>query len=237
MVVFNGNRKWIVFNCLMLCFILFGGQFSTLLFAQLTTNNPWSNTAKQLTIFRPGDAVRIQVLKLDLEETENEILSGDYPINPRGYIVMPIIGEVRVSGLTEVELTQTLQKEFEVYLKNLYVSVRPLIRVTMQGAFQRPGAYRVDPSNSLWDLVAIAGGPAGNCDLKDMWVERGGKVVMKKNLLDDFEKGRSLEDVGIESGDQIIVPARGNMDFWVYINIINLLTSIVILYLRLRAGW
>ncbi|MBN2030722.1 polysaccharide biosynthesis/export family protein [bacterium] len=230
------NIMRIVFKYFIIGQFLLGGSFSSLLNAQLTTDYQWSNTAKTLTIFRPGDAVRIQVMKLDLEAVGNDILSGDYGIDSRGYIIMPLIGEVRVSGLTEVELMQSLREKLEAYMKNLYVSVRPLIRVTMQGAFQRPGAYRIDPSASLHDLVTLAGGPTYNCDLSGMVVERGGKVV-KKNLLESFEEGYSLEDAGIESGDQIIAPAQGRMDFYFYINIINLLASMVLLYLRLRSGY
>ncbi len=230
------NVMQVVFKYFIIGQLLCWGLFSLPLEAQLTTDPQWSNTAKTLTIFRPGDGVRIQVMRLDLEATDNDILSGQYGIDSRGYILMPIIGEVRVSGLTEIELIQTLREKLEVYMKNLYVSVRPLIRVTMQGAFQRPGAYRIDPSASLHDLVSIAGGPTANCDLPGMVVERGGKVV-KKNLLESFEEGYSLEDAGIESGDQIIAPAKGRMDFYFYINIINLLASIVLLYLRLRSGY
>ena len=141
MTLFKSNIMRIVFKYLMIGHILFGRQFSAILFAQLTTNSQWSETAKALTIFQPGDAVNIQVMKLDLEDARNEFFSGIYTINPNGYIVMPFIGEIRVRGLTEIELMQTLQEELNIYMTNLYVSVRPLIRVTMQGAFQRPGNY------------------------------------------------------------------------------------------------
>ncbi len=198
-------------------------------------NGRWSNSAKSLTIFQPGDAVRIQVWQLYEEQNRNINLDGDYPINNAGFIVMPLIGEIKVRGLTVYELMTALTEKLKQYLQNPYVVVHPLIRLTMQGAFNRPGSYRVDPASSLWDLVAEAGGPAANCNLKKMVVERGGKTVIK-DLLKSFENGYSLDDVGIESGDQIIASARQTMDLGVMLVIINLFASMLLLYLRLRLG-
>jgi protein involved in polysaccharide export with SLBB domain len=195
----------------------------------------WSKSAKSLTIFQPGDAVRIHVWELYQEQATSINLNGDYPINQAGFIIMPLIGEVKVRGLTVYELMNTLQEKLKEYLHNPYIEVHPLIRLVMQGAFNRPGSYRVDPANSLWDLVAEAGGPAANCDLKKMAVERGGKVVIK-DLLQSFENGYSLEEVGIESGDQIIAYPRGTIDIATLLVIINLFASMFILYLRLRYG-
>jgi polysaccharide export outer membrane protein len=226
-IVFQGFTRIIV--------ILFFMLLSDKLFCQTNFNFQWSESVKSLTIFQPGDAVQIQIWELYQEERRNLNLSGDYPINPEGYIIMPIIGQVKVKGLTVFELMQLLREKFMLYLKNPYICVRPLIRVTMQGAFNRPSSYRVDPSNSLWDLVDMAGGPAANCDLRRMWVERSGKVVIK-SLLESFEKGYSLEEVGIESGDQIIAPARGRWNLGMLISVVNLLASIFLLILRLKSG-
>jgi protein involved in polysaccharide export with SLBB domain len=206
------------------------------LHAQSDFETRWSKTASSLTVFQPGDAVRIQIWELYEEERRNLNLSNDYPINADGYIIMPLIGEVKVKGLTAYELMQYLEERFRAYLRNPFVYVRPLIRVTMQGAFNRPGSYRVDPASSLWDLVALADGPDRGCDLEGMWVERGGKVVIDE-LLNSFEKGYSLEDVGIESGDQIMAPHRAGLNFGLILSIINVVTSVVLLYLRLRYRW
>lgn len=204
--------------------------------AQSDFETKWSKTASSLIVFQPGDAVRIQIWELYEEERRNLNLSNDYPINAEGYIIMPLIGEVKVKGLTAYELMQYLEERFKAYLRNPFVYVRPLIRVTMQGAFNQPGSYRVDPSSSLWDLVALAGGPDRGCDLRGMWVERGGKVVIDE-LLNSFERGYSLEDVGIESGDQIMAPHRTGLNLGLILSMINLITSIVLLYLRLRYRW
>lgn len=229
----QSKKLILVFQCFIIVF--FGALFLFTLdsFGQDQFQTNWSNSVRSLTIFQPGDAVRIRVWELYQGGNRNLDLNGDYAINTEGIIIMPIIGEIRIKGLTQYELMQLLEDKLKAYLRNPYVYVRPLIRVTMQGAFNRPGSYRVDPSASLWDLVRLAGGPRANCDLRKIEVERGGKVIIK-NLLESFEEGYSLEEVGIESGDQIMVPQRGSMNLGVLLGMINLVASIVLLYLRLR---
>lgn len=205
------------------------------LYSQSRFNSHWSETAKSLSTFQPGDAVLIQIWELYQDERRNINLSGQYPIDTEGFIIMPIIGEVKVKGLTSYELMQTLKDKFVLYLKNPYIYVRPLIRVTLQGAFNRPGSYRVDPSRSLWDLIDMAGGPASNCDIGRIRVERGGDVVIE-DLLNSFEKGYSLEEIGVETGDQIIAPARGGWNLGTLISVVNLMASMLLLFLRLRTG-
>ena len=228
------NKKLIiVFQCFIVVF--FGSLFLLALksFGQDQFQTNWRNSVRSLTIFQPGDAVRIRVWELYQGGNRNLNLNGDYAINTEGIIIMPILGEIRIKGLTQYELMQLIEEKLKAYLRNPYVYVRPLIRVTMQGAFNHPGSYRVDPSSSLWDLVKLAGGPRSNADLRKIEVERGGEVVIK-NLLSSFEEGYSLEEVGIESGDQIMVAQRGSMNLGVLLGMINLVASIVLLYLRLR---
>jgi len=202
--------------------------------AQDRGDSRWSKSAGTLTIFQPGDAVRIQVWDL-YEERSTLNLSNDYPIDPQGNVIMPILGEIKVKGLTVFELKKVLEDKLKAYLRNPLVAVQPLIRITLHGAFIRPGAYRVPPSVSLWEAIALSGGPRGDCDLKRLAIERGGKKVIP-NLLDSFEKGYSLEDIGVESGDQIFAPTKGFWNLNIFMAFVNLLTSLALLYLRLTGG-
>jgi polysaccharide export outer membrane protein len=222
-----------VFHSVILFIFIAICVFPGTIFSQETGRQDWRNSAKSLTVFQPGDAVRIQIWELYQDERRNINLSADYPINPEGFIIMPLVGEVRVKGLTIFELMQSLEERYAAYLMNPYIYVRPLVRITMQGAFNQPGAYRIDPQSSLWDLVAQAGGPTARCDLKRISVERGGKVVIR-DLLSSFEKGYSLEEIGIESGDQIRAPARFLINLPFFMNIIGSVGTLLLLYLRIR---
>lgn len=224
-----------VFHDVIMIFLFFFLVSVKNLAAQEVEIPEWSKTAGSLTVFQPGDAVRIEIWELYPDERLNINITRDYPINPEGYIVMPLVGPVKVRGLTVYELMQDLEEKYRVYLRAPYIHVRPLIRITLQGAFNQPGSYRADPSSSLWDLVAMAGGPNSRADLKRMYVERGGKIIIKR-LLESFESGYALEEVGIETGDQIIVPIRRGINLQTMVVIINLFASLALLYLRLRYG-
>jgi protein involved in polysaccharide export with SLBB domain len=215
--------------------ILMIGVLPVLALPQGRADISWSKTAKSLAVFQPGDAIRIQVWELYQKENRNLPLSGDYPINPDGMIIMPLLGEIKVKGMTNYELMQILKEKFSNYLNDPFIYVRPLIRVTMQGAFIRPGAYRVDPASSLWDLIQLAGGPDANCDLEKIRVERSGNIAIR-NLLNSFEKGYSLEEIGIESGDQIIGGWRGGWNLGTLINMVNFLATVLLLWLRLKGS-
>ena len=51
-------------------------------------------------------------------------LSGDYQIDPSGYVSLPLAGTVKAAGLIEAELEQELSKKFRSeYLRNPKVTV------------------------------------------------------------------------------------------------------------------
>ncbi|NIR72165.1 hypothetical protein GWN42_10515 [candidate division KSB1 bacterium] len=134
-------------------------------------------------------------------------LNGEYPIDSRGNVFLPLIGEIKVVGHNPKTLSEHLKEKFSPYLQDPVIIVEPLIRVTMLGSFKRPGTYLIEPDASFWQLVDKAGGPRDNSNLKKMWVERGGKVI-KKDILSGFERAYSLQEMGIYSGDQVFIPDR-----------------------------
>lgn len=184
--------------------------------------------------FYPGDAVRITVIEIGRSaDRETFNISGDYKINSLGNIMLPLIGNVKVVGHDRVTLANQLVELFSPYLKEPYITTMPLIRVTLMGAFNRPGSYRISPESSLWALIEMADGPRENCDLNSMRVERGRRILLK-NLLEQFEKGYSLDDIGIRSGDQIIAKGKSNLGFRDIMSYIYFVMSAVSFYLTIR---
>ena len=184
--------------------------------------------------FYPGDAVRITVIEIGRTTERTTLnLSGDYKINGRGLIMLPLIGEVKVVGHDRVSLAKQLVELYSPYLKEPYITTMPLIRVTLMGTFNKPGSYRISPESSLWELIEMAEGPQADCDLNSLRVERAGKVVMK-NLLQQFERGHSLEDIGIRSGDQIIAKGRSNFGFREIMNYSYFIMTAISLYFSIR---
>ena len=177
-----------------------------------------SQSSTQSGRLRAGDGVRIMVWKeLDNQARVEDLgVAGDQLIDASGNIMVPSLGEVKAAGLTPQTLAEVLQQQLEI--KKIRIVCAPLIRVTVLGAVQRPGSYLVQPKESLWELITKAGSPTNDADVRRIHVIRSGRKVTE-NLLEAFEKAHSLDQMGVQSGDQVVVPGHGGFsadDFFRY---------------------
>jgi len=200
----------------------------------MTSSGLVAQTTIRTNEFYPGDAVRITVVELGRGSGQRQLnLNGDYKINGMGYIMLPLLGTVKVVGYDRTSLAKHLAELYSPYLKDPYITTMPLIRLTLMGAFNKPGSYRISPESSLWELIEMAEGPRENCDLNSIRVERGGRVLLK-NLLEQFERGYSLEDIGIRSGDQIIAKGKSSIGIREIMNYTYFIMTAVSLYFNIR---
>lgn len=185
--------------------------------------------------FAPGDGVRISVWRdpsfAGREGTQDLGLNGDFIIDNKGYIQLPIIGEIRAVGQTRKNLASAIEDSLRILAWTMQATCTPLIRITLLGAVNRPGSYLIEPQGSLWGLINLAGGPANNADVRKIYVRRSGKKVIK-NLLDSFEHAHSLEQIGVRSGDQIYVPGVSNITFRTVVDFVTLTASLTVLYFQ-----
>lgn len=146
---------------------------------------------------RPGDVVRLKIWR-------EPDFSGDYPVDETGTVVFPRLGPVRVASVTADSLKASLVRSYAAYLVNPSIEVTALRRVKVLGAVKSPGLYQVDPTMSVADALALAGGVAGD--------GRGDHVELVRNgarLQTDIRSDTRLADTPIRSGDQLYVPQRG----------------------------
>jgi len=192
-------------------------------------------TGKTSGDFAAGDGVRVKVWRDVSVTSQSDIgslgLSGDFLIDNRGYVLLPIIGEMRAVGHTRRNLSLAIEDSLNIRAARVMCS--PLIRVTLLGAVNKPGSYLIEPRESLWNLIAEAGGPGNNIDLKKIYVERGGETVIK-GLREAFEQAHSLEQLGVRSGDQIYVPGKSNFSIRTVVDYATLTASVVLLYFQFR---
>jgi polysaccharide biosynthesis/export protein len=105
-----------------------------------------------------GDAVRVTVFQQPDMTTETRI-------SEKGVIAMPLIGEVKVAGLSKPEAASVIAGKLKdgQFLKNPQVAVAVTTlrskQVSVLGAVARPGRYALDDtSTQLSDVLAAAGG-------------------------------------------------------------------------------
>ena len=105
-----------------------------------------------------GDAIRVTVY-------QQPDLTTEARINERGLVAMPLIGEVKLAGLSQAEAATAIGESLKKgkYLKNPQVAVALTTlrskQVSVLGLVARPGRYALDDTSSnLSDVIAAAGG-------------------------------------------------------------------------------
>jgi polysaccharide export outer membrane protein len=143
-----------------------------------------------------GDKVRVTIFN-------EKDLSGDFDVNDQGLLALPLIGQVKVGGLSLSE-TQDLitQKYGKDYLVNPRVNVevlnyRPFF---ILGEVKNPGSYPYVNGISIVNAVALAGGytPRANHD----------RIVVKRASDPAAGEQPVREDSPVLPGDVIRVLER-----------------------------
>lgn len=67
-----------------------------------------------------------------------------YLVDASGSIEFPVLGKLKVSGLSRTEVLQMLQKKIGVYIKNPIINLRIMnFKVSVQGEVNLPGSYPI----------------------------------------------------------------------------------------------
>jgi hypothetical protein len=143
----------------------------------------------------PGDMIRVDF------SVERQ-LNGAFAIDETHRVGLPLLGWTDVGGIPGAQLRDSLALAYEAQIRNQTVQITLLRRIRVLGAVQQPGLYHVDPTMSLIDAIALAGGPTQNGKLDGIEIIRGGAVIA--NEIADTELVGSY----VRSGDQIMVPER-----------------------------
>jgi polysaccharide biosynthesis/export protein len=147
---------------------------------------------------RPGDA-------LDIRVWPSAELSGEFPIEDTGMVHLPLLGAVRAVGIPISQLREELRSGYAQSMQSPVISVTPMFRVTVTGEVQRPGIQIVTPSQTLFDVIGMAGGFRGDADTENVRIVRPGQVI-DFNALRAMETGEGMDAIALRSGDHIVVP-------------------------------
>src|SRR5688500_4327874 len=131
-------------------------------------------------------------------------MSADYQVGANGQVVLPRLGTMDVTAWPADSLQSFLTEKYRVYLNNPSIEVQLLRRVTVTGAVRTPGVYPLDPTLTIADAIALAGGPAPDGKRDKVEIRRGGKMITA-----DLRNDLLIADSPIRSGDQLYVPTRG----------------------------
>jgi len=171
-------------------------------------------------VLGPGDEVRVDVFGAPE-------YGGDFVLLSDGTIILPVTGQIALSGLTLSGASEAIAQRYAPYLRSPSVSLstntlRPL-QVGVVGAVERPGTYTVPVQSNgtvtfprLTDALRLAGGVSSQADIRDIEIYRpdrfGQAQVLRVNLFSLLQDGNMAGDVVLRSGDTIAIPVATALD-------------------------
>jgi polysaccharide export outer membrane protein len=163
-----------------------------------------------------GDQVRVTVFQYP-------DLTTDTRISQTGTITFPLIGEVKIGGLTPAGAGTEIARQLKrgKYMLNPQVTVVMTElrsrQVSVLGQVNRPGRYAIDDTSAkLTDVLALAGGvsPIG-ADTVSIVLNRHGKTEkLEIDVAAMVRDGDLSKNIDIQNGDTVYVPRAPT--FYVY---------------------
>ena len=147
-------------------------------------------------LLRPGDIVRLRIWR-------EPDLSGDFPVDESGTVTFPKIGPFQVSEYNATSLKAKLLDSYAQYLRNPSIEVTMLRRINVLGAVKSPGLYPIDPTMTIADALALAGGATPAGDPHHVVLVRNGTRVTES-----LSAETNIAATPLRSGDQLFVPER-----------------------------
>jgi len=107
-------------------------------------------------------------------------------VTPEGTVHLPLIGWVKLAGLTQSEATQKLTKAYQKYLRKPYVSVDVVNhRVFVVGDVNKPGVVMMnDGVMSLMEAIARSGDLKDTADRTVVKIIEGGSKNPRVRVVD-----------------------------------------------------
>jgi protein involved in polysaccharide export with SLBB domain len=158
--------------------------------------------------FRAGDRIILQIAGETLQ-------SDTVVVGPGSEIVVAGMGRIPLAGILRSELQGHLTREIGRYIHDPVVRTLSLMRLSIQGAVARPGFYVIPATALLGDVIMFAGGPSQSADLERLEIERNGQILLEGvELRAALTEGRSVDQLNLRAGDQVMVPNRPISSIW-----------------------
>lgn len=153
-----------------------------------------------------SDVLHINVWK-EPEITQTVVVRTD------GNISLPLIDEVKVAGMTPLQIQGTIAERLRAFLNNPQVTVTVTEihskRAFITGEVARPGGYSLNTETSVLQLIAQAGGltPFAKRDSIIILRLENGKQQRLPFKYSEVVQGKSAEqNFALHPGDTVVVP-------------------------------
>jgi polysaccharide biosynthesis/export protein len=153
-----------------------------------------------------SDVIRVNVWK-EPEVSQTVVVRTD------GSISLPLINEVKVSGMTPPQIQNLVAEKLKGFLTNPQVTVTVIEirskRAFITGEVARPGTYSLNAPTTVLQLIAQAGGftPFAKKDgIVVLRTEDGRQTRLKFKYKEVIQGKKTEQNVALHPGDTVVVP-------------------------------
>jgi protein involved in polysaccharide export with SLBB domain len=176
-------------------------------------------------VIQPGDVLTI---RFQYHPDHDQTVT----VRPDGGLTLPLVGDVKVVGLTADQLAEDLVRRYSKNLRNPKISVglktTSLSRVYVGGEVNRPGFVVYRPGLTAVQAVVEAGGPKFTAALDRVIlvkkVDETNYHTATLDLAKAIEKGDTGDALAVAPMDVLFVPKTGiaTANVWVTQHLINM---------------
>ncbi len=166
-------------------------------------------------ILGPGDRLRMDIYQVE------EFSKTEYQVLVDGTLSFPLVGVIKVQGMSIPQLTNVLNKQYSKYIKRPIITIgllqpRPLT-ITLAGEVNSPGSYTIPIAlgqkfPTVTDIIQQAGGLTPSANVSNITVKRtntqGQPEILTLNLWELLQEGNSSQNITLRDGDILIIASE-----------------------------
>ena len=151
---------------------------------------------------------------LSINVWKEQEMSRQVPVRPDGMISLPLLGDVKASGLTPLQLQDLLTTDLKKYISDPQVTVIVTqvnsLSFNVVGEVLKPGYYPLTRRMTVLDAIAMAGGFRDFAKVKKIYVLRtdadGKQVRLPFNYRNVIKGKNSSQNIELQPRDTLVVP-------------------------------
>lgn len=156
--------------------------------------------------FQVADQIRLAV---EGEFQNQQVL---LVVEPGRKLSIPGFDELPLEGVLRSELNNKMRQHIARFVRNNpVIRTQSLVRLQVMGQVGTPSIALQLPAESLLsEAIMGAGGPTGTADMSKSYINRGTERIWEGDALQKaIAEGRTLDQMQLRSGDQLMIPAQG----------------------------
>jgi len=152
--------------------------------------------------------------ELEISMFRHEEMNRNIKILPDGKIQYPLVGNIRVEGLTVNQLKELLRERLLKYFVDPQIDINVTStgsqKILVLGEENRPGVYQLEGPKTVIEAVSEAGGFTLDAKEKNVMLIRGVPSNPQPTILDieaALKKRDMAQNVALQKWDIVYVPA------------------------------